>query len=73
MMGDLLVFDSFLIYRDINLSFLYFINRTTMLGEYGFMKSGNYIVYDIYGMDPGSKVYSILTCTSNSSISNNYC
>jgi len=54
LMGDLVVFHNFLIYRDTNLDFLYFINRTTMLGEYGFMKSNNFIVYDIYGLTPSN-------------------
>lgn len=72
-MGDMLVLDELLIYRDIQLNYLYLMDRTTMVGTHTFGTKGDLLVYDVVYSSPALKEYSVMFCTKNNTIANNYC
>ncbi|CDW91264.1 UNKNOWN [Stylonychia lemnae] len=70
--GDLLVFEIFLLYRDTNLDFFYFTDRKTMLGSQQFKYKNYKLSYEAQKVNE-AELYNFFACTNNVSASDNQC
>lgn len=74
LMGDLLVIDEFLIYRDQQLNYLYVLDRKTMIGTHNFESEGrDVLVYDIVQRNLSERIYTMIACTQNIWSDDNQC